>query len=93
MNPGNAAVPEVVISPEASVEDMAMSVKAIEGLFHSINAASFPLKCYQDVMVGMQFLKAVHDGIVKKLGPEEVAKIRQAEAFKATVQEPAVKGN
>lgn len=88
--------PEVVIDSEASVEDMAMSVRAIEGLFHSIDVASFPLRCYQDVMTGMQFLKAVHDGIVKKLGPEEVAKIRQSEAFKAQAKvsvEPVAAGH
>lgn len=87
--------PQVVIDEKANVEDMAQSVRVIEGLFHAINAASFPLKVYQDVMLGMQFLKAVHDGIINKLGPDEIARIRQSEAFKATAQtaEPTGKAN
>ncbi len=78
--------PDVVIQDGASIEDMKMSVKTIEGLFQAINAATFPLRWYGEAMTGMAFLKAIHDGIVKKLGPDEIAKMKASEEFKATAQ-------
>lgn len=90
MNPENSQSitkpDDVVIEDGASLDDMKMSVKTIEGLFHAINNATFPLKWYTEAMTGMAFLKAIYDGIIKKLGPAEVEKIRQTEAFKATAQ-------
>ncbi len=80
MSETNGSKPEVVIEDSATVEDMRTSVRAIEGLFHAFNVASFPLVTHDAVMMGMQFLKAVHEGIVKKLGPEEVAKMKAESA-------------
>lgn len=86
--------PEVKLADGSTVEDMTKAVRAIEGLFHAINAATFPLRCYDDTMMGMQFLKAVHDTLIKQLGPDEVERIRKAEAFKANAPMMAeTKGN
>lgn len=84
--------PEVIIKQGATTEDMAQSIRVIEGLFHAINAASFPLRSYEDVMRGMQFLKAVHDSVIKELGPDEVARIRAAENFKQQAPAAPVAG-
>lgn len=91
----NNPKPDVVIEDGASLDDMKMSIKTIEGFFHAINAASFPLRWYTEAMTGMAFLKAIHDGLVKKLGPDEVSKIKASEAFKAQAQpiDPVVQGN
>ena len=74
--------PDVKIKEGSSKEDMAQSIRAIEGLFHAINDASFKLAHYQSVMMGMSFLNAVHASLLKELGPEEVERIRKSEAFK-----------
>ena len=95
MNPENnpsTTKSDVVIEDGASLDDMKMSIKTIEGFFHAINAATFPLRWYTEAMTGMAFLKAIHDGLIKKLGPDEVTKIKASEAFKATVQ-PVGKAN
>lgn len=78
-----ASPPEVVIQPGTSIEDAKVSIRVIEGLFHAINKATFPLMVYTEAMNGMTFLKAVHDSLIKQIGPEEVAKIRAQEAMKA----------
>lgn len=94
-NPSTTNQPEVKIEEGASIDDMKMSIKTIEGFFHAINAATFPLRWYAEAMTGMAFLKAIHDGLVNKLGPDEVAKIKASEAFKQTAQtaEPVGKSN
>jgi hypothetical protein len=68
--------PDVVIQDGATVADMRQSLQAIEGLFFAVNRATFPLNVYQHMMMGMGFLKSIHEGIIKKLGPEEVQKIK-----------------
>ncbi len=75
--------PDVRIEDDATLDDMKMSIKTIEGFFRAINAGTFPLRWYPEAMTGMAFLKAIHDGLLKKLGPDEVAKIKASEEFKA----------
>lgn len=78
--------PEIKIKNGSSIEDMKQSIRVIEGLFHAINGGTFPLKWCSAAMQGMQFLNAVHASLIKELGPEEVAKIKQVETLKETGQ-------
>lgn len=77
--------PDVKIADGTSIEDCKTSIKVIEGLFHAVNRASFPLVCYGDVMNGMTFLKAIHNSLISQIGPDEVAKIRAEETKKAAM--------
>lgn len=65
-----------VLPDEKSIENIKTSVQLIEGLFHAVNAGSFPLKWHDAAMKGMNFLNQMHSGLVFQLPKEEIEKMK-----------------
>ena len=47
------------------------SIKAIQGLFHAVNAASFPIRYHDAVLIGMTLLQEINNKLVASV-PQEI---------------------
>jgi hypothetical protein len=84
----NAETPQHVTDP-TRIENIKATIYTIEGLFHAVNAASFPLSWHDAVKRGMNFMNGMHTQLLTQLPPEVVAAIRANPNEQAPAQAPA----
>lgn len=75
---------------EKSLDNVKNTVKLIEGVFHAINAASFPLR-FNDIMLqGMSFLDKMHTELINQIPKDEIEKIKLEQNAQNSVDKSVV---
>ena len=66
------------ITDPKSIENVKATIYTIEGLFHAMNAASFPLSWHDAVKRGMSFVNGLHTQLVAQLPQEVIDEMKAA---------------